>query len=109
MGGWYEYLYRTPGFSPAYNVYNNYSALGYIYRRDAYSWMLAATSNVFMYLESPQSNGQRQCIGMFEQTNFTSDGQKIALSFYQNNPPGNISNKPRLFSWFVGQFDHAFQ
>ncbi|GAU98813.1 hypothetical protein RvY_09906 [Ramazzottius varieornatus] len=91
MGGWYEYLYRTPGFSPAYNVYNNYSALGYIYRRDAYSWMLAATSNVFMYLESPQSNGQLQCIGMFEQTNFTSDGQKVALSFYQNNPPVNFS------------------
>ena len=86
MGEWYEYMYRTPGFEPAYNVYNNYSTLGYTFRRDSNSWALAATSNVFLYIDSAQRNGQ--CLGMFEQTNFTNDGQKIALSFYENQSSG---------------------
>jgi hypothetical protein len=80
MGGWFEYMYRTPGFDQVYNVFNTYTPLGYTMLRNSDNWALAATFNVNMYVRMPSSSSL-QCTGMFEQANFTTDGRKIALAF----------------------------
>ena len=90
MGDWYEYMFYTPGnFSPCFNVIHTHSPLGYARLRDSTNWTLVTHSQVNVYV-STSAAPTVQCLGIFEQANFSANGRQAVLAFQPGQPPSNF-------------------
>ncbi|XP_055328867.1 uncharacterized protein LOC129581681 [Paramacrobiotus metropolitanus] len=102
MGGWFEYMNRLPGLRPMSNTINIYTPLGFSVLPETNNWGLVTSFNVFQYNGAIASTAK--CVAIFEQSNLTADGRKIATPLI--NPRINNQGNPEKIVYTILAVDY---